>query len=459
MMSLRRIFFLASALGFVGATSAGAQEHKPFRWGDWSLAPTLSLNSVLTDNLYGGVRKIGGAGAEILPSLTFTRDTGFSVTTLTGNASAIVYPGQSFNAGPFGTLSANTHAESFSGRQIFNISREQTISFLASYNQSSGGFTAPTAGLVSTTSSGDVRFYTLGAGTERKFGRLRASLDASFSQSDVQNANFSPIVVTTVPGAGVSSSGLVAALPNGRSSSASVTGRLAYDAPFWSPYVSSTAGWQSQATSSTDSLQVNVGVATGRWRLFKADAYVGYLWQTTRYDALLGVSRSDVQSGTPSFGASLTWDPLRYLAVTGTVSAQFGAISLPSAVSLASAAATTPGTPTPSAPVTPTADTIVAPGQDFKTYNFGLSARYDFARRWNAQGSLGYTILESSGNQTTRVALANVSATYLWTRADDLTLSYSYVKTDSRLGVLLSGLGLADVVSSNVVKAGIRHRF
>ncbi|MDB5243917.1 MAG: putative beta-barrel porin 2, partial [Spirosoma sp.] len=429
MMSLRRIFFLALALGIVGATSAGAQDYKPFRWGDWSLAPTLSLNSVLTDNLYGGVRKIGGAGVEFLPSMTFTRDTGFSVTTLSGNASAIIYPGQYFNGGPFGNLSANTHAESFSGRQIFNVSREQTISLLGSYNQSSGGFTAPTAGLISTTSSGDVRFYTLGAGTERKFGRLRASLDATFSQSDVQNSRFSPIVVGTVPGSGGSSSGLVAALPNGRSTYASATARLAYDAPFWSPYVASSAGWQSQETSSTDSFQVNVGVATGRWRLFKAEAYVGYLWQNTRYDALLGVTRSDVQSGTPSFGASLTWDPLRYLTLTGTVSAQFGAIALPSAVNLASAAASTPGTPTPGAPVTPAADTIVAPGQDFKTYNFGLSARYDFARRWNAQGSLGYTIFESAGNQTTRVMLANLSATYLWTRADDLTLSYSYVKT------------------------------
>jgi hypothetical protein len=84
--------------------------------------------------------------------------------------------------------------------------------------------------------------------------------------------------------------------------------------------VATSVGWQNQELSSTDSLQVNVGVATGRWRLFKADAYVGYLWQNTRYDTLLGVSRSDVQSGSPSFGLSLTWDPLRYLVVSGTAS-------------------------------------------------------------------------------------------------------------------------------------------
>ncbi len=466
---LRQIDYLVIGCCVFGAaaSSVSAQEYRPIQIGSWAFSPTLEVNSVLNDNLYGSsFRKVTGFGFELYPAFTLSRDNGFSSTSLSASATVSRFVDHS---------DADKHSETVGLHQVFRISKEQTFTLNGSYNQSDGGAQAPGSGLVSTSSFGSLKAAQVQVATERTFGRLTTSFSTSAVFSDVQNSGGAPVVIGSTPATGTGSSstpstlGVFAALPSGKSSTYSANASATYAGAFLSPYVASGVSSQSQSRSLSRSLTVRSGVMTGRWRLFKADLYGGYLFSETELDTLIGTQRN--HGGGPSFGASITWDPLRYLVLRAAVDAQFGVIALPSASNILAPSAaqpTAPGATEPTTPASPAttavATDVLAVGQNGSTLSFTANAQYNFARRWTASANVGYVILNSTG-QKTKVETAGLTATYLWSRANDLILSYNFIRSNSDLAPLLGATSVtgpvfvAGPLVNNVLRAGVRHRF
>lgn len=458
MPSKRGLHFYRLTSGGLGAlaslTLAGslshASEYRPIIIGTWAFSPSIALNAIFRNQQGGAVAGNNGSsfGTELSPAFTLVRDGESGATAVSGSASASFYAGRS---------DTSAHSEQIAFSHAFKFSKEQTFKIDASFANSNGGLFSSSSGLSSTGSAGSTTIFRVGASTERRFGRVTAALSASASRSDVDNNLGSAVIVGSTPGVGtgVGGSGLITALPNGRSSTYSVAGSLSYDAPVFSPFISTSVNWQEQPTVDVRSMLVQAGVRTARISLFHGEAHVGYLISQADYN-LLGVS-TQVRTSSPTVGASITWDPLRYLVISAGVDAQFGAVTLPSLGSVLS-----PSTPVATPVVGPTTPGIptggLPTGQSGTTVTFNANAKYSFSRQWSATAALGYSMIESNG-QRTNVEMASVAGTYTLSRASTLLLSYSFLRSDPGLNVILGVPGPAERIVTNVVKAGVQHRF
>lgn len=438
---------LAAGLVVLASTQAHAQAYKPIKIGTWAFSPSIGLDVYFQD---GGTTAVGQSDSatslNVSPAFTLTRDGSLGATSLSGS-------------GSLGTDS-RLRSEQLALSHTYSFTKDSPITFTASASSSQGGSFSPSSGLVASASTGAVNVFQTGLSVQHRFGRITTFVSASASLSDVQNSGGAPVVVgssgtgTTTGTAGTS--GVISLLPQGRTSTYSLSGGVDYDAPFLSPFVSSSVSWQDQSLSQTRSLQAQAGVRTSRFNLYHAEVHAGYVISQVDRQFVGFNLRSDATS--PSIGASITWDPLRYLSVTGGIDATFGSVVLPSVASLTSTAGGTTTNTSQPATVTPSTAVLVPTGQNGTTIRFSAGAQYSFSRQWSASTAFGYTIINSGGTRSS-IALASVSANYNWTTADVVTLSYSYVQSEAGLNQILGLPGPSPRVTTSVARLGLRHRF
>ena len=399
----------AAALG----TPTGPNPDVGLPLGGFLVYPKIFVGVIYNDNAYPLDGRKAALGVAFAPNVTAIDDQGLHKTTLTLNADAEFYPGQTRSSS--GGRSPTNVSGVASIEHVWNPTEDLTVDVTASFTRQYGIFGSILAAgskFVSSASAGNVTAYPQFSNqisgtisvekkiTERWFVR------GGFGAQDIE--------YESVPTGG---GGL-----NGADYNAFLRGGY-WVTPQVNALVEGGADLHRYADSWYDSNAYRVvgGLSSDLISLFRGEVYGGYQRQFSNGGTFGAV-------GAPAYGAKIYYYPTRYLTFAASVDQSFGSAATPA---------------TPKATRSPSGDTVQSRFQ----------ADYSLAEYWTASFRAGYARTTWSNNPLEESAwTVGGGVSYDFWRNIGLTLNYQYTATAANK----SGV-VAD--NQNLVSAGMTYHY